>query len=479
MLKKLRVKFVAIIMASVAVVLAIVFTGICVNEYQRSMSSVDQALEEALNRTTEGGRGWRVGESGQASASSQSVNNSSGASSGSSSGYSAGSQSSSYPGMSSGSSSGMPPDGTHQGKMSDQQGGGDQFFGPRIGGREGERSLVPVAVYEVTEAEQLSLVSGFATAEVDENVASTAYDRVKYVSDGRGTLGDLGLHYQKRTVETTVYVAFADVSSSSSWQSLAMTLGIAALVVLAVFFVIALLLSKWALKPVEDAWNSQRQFVADASHELKTPLTVVLANTSILLKHPESSIANQSQWIESTQIEAENMQGLVNEMLELAQVESRSNIQHEPLDFSDLVDVEVLQFESVAFERGCTFEDHIEEGVEVDGDVKRLQKMTSTLIENALKYVDEGGAVSINLNSDGKMATLAIRNTGSTISAEDLPHIFDRFYRTDKARTSGTGGFGLGLAIAREIAREHDGDIVCTSDAESGTTFTVTLPVNA
>ena len=103
--------------------------------------------------------------------------------------------------------------------------------------------------------------------------------------------------------------------------------------------------------------------------------------------------------------------------------------------------------------------------------------MVSTIVENAFKYVNEGGAVNVSLRRSGKTATLAIRNTGSTISADDLPHIFDRFYRTDKARTSGAGGFGLGLAISREIARSHNGDITCASSENEGTTFTITLPI--
>ncbi|MBO7702487.1 MAG: sensor histidine kinase [Eggerthellaceae bacterium] len=462
MLRKLRIKFIAIVMASVAVVLALVFTGICVSEYQRAMSSVDVAMMNALNRATEG---WNGGPDFDASQ-------------GSFSSGSASSASSEGPGAFDGRDGHPKGDGGPDGA---QAAGGSQFQGPRIGGegREG-RDLVPVAVYQVTkttEAADLELVSGFATAEIDENVLSTASTRVLAVSDGTGTFDDLGLHYQKRTVETTTYVAFADTASTASWQPLALTLAIAALVVLAVFFLISLKLSQWALRPVEEAWTAQRQFVADASHELKTPLTVVLANTSILLKHPESSIASQSQWIESTQIEAENMQGLVNEMLELAQVESRSSIQHEQLDYSDLVDGLVLQFESVAFERGCTLESDIAENLRVNGDSQRLRKMVSTLIENALKYVDDGGEVTVSLSSAGGVSTLAIRNTGSIIASEDLPHIFDRFYRTDKARTSGTGGYGLGLAIAREIAREHEGDITCASSTSTGTTFTVTLPI--
>ena len=210
---------------------------------------------------------------------------------------------------------------------------------------------------------------------------------------------------------------------------------------------------------------------------MKTPLTVILANNSILLKHSQDSIASQSQWIESTQVEAQNMQGLVNEMLELAQVESRAAIEHSILDFSDLVDGIALQFESVAFERGCEYRENVKEGLLVDGDESRLRKAVSTLIENALKYVDERGVVTITLRANDMKSILEISNTGTAISKEDIPHIFDRFYRTDKARTSGTGGYGLGLAIAREIAREHNGDITCESNEKAGTVFTMTLPL--
>lgn len=445
MLKKLRIKFVAIVMACVAVVLAIVFSGICISEYQKSETVVQEALSTSIDRASEGAFGRRET-------------------------FFLEGESFGEPPFSQGSDFGF---GNSDGGKGQGQG---QFAGPRIGGREDEgRSLVPVGVYTIDVSGTMTMVSGYTTAFIDDDVLNTASSLVASAEDGSGEIRELGLLYQKRTTVSTTYVAFADSSFTQSWHSLALTLVIAAMVVLAVFFFIALLLSKWALKPVEEAWNSQRQFVADASHELKTPLTVVLANTSILLKHPEQSIASQSQWIESTQVEAESMQGLVNEMLELAQVESRADVHHEEFDFSDLVAGQALQFESVAFERGCAFDDQIDEGTRVNGDEQRLRKMTSTLIENALKYVDDGGSVSIRLARSGNTAVLSILNTGSTIAPEDVPHIFDRFYRTDKARTSGTGGYGLGLAIAREIAREHDGDITCTSDS-SGTTFTVTLP---
>ena len=458
MFKKLRIQFISVVMASVAIVLAIVFSGICISEYQRVTSNVNQAMSSSIDRTIESLEH-------QASTSGYWGNWRNGADS-----------SSSSSGNPDGEMSGQPNGA--KGRGNNEKGDGN-FMGPRIGGHGEPRSMVPVAVYTYTEATTLTIASGFTTASIDSDVLQTASTRLATLNDGTGTFPDLGLHYEKRTVDTTTYVAFADTTTTDSWKPLAITLVIAGLAILAVFFFISLALSKWALKPVKEAWESQRQFVADASHDLKTPLTVILANASILLKHPEHSIASESQWIESTQIEAEHMQGLVNEMLELAQVEAgqeKQTVAHEPIDFSDLVDGETLLFDSVALERNCQFECSVDPDVRVMGNEQQLNKMTSTLVENAFKYVENNGVIEIGLHKVGKNAVLTVRNSGSTISENDLPHIFDRFYRTDKARTSGAGGFGLGLAIAREIARSHGGDITCASTVEEGTTFTVTLP---
>jgi len=142
-----------------------------------------------------------------------------------------------------------------------------------------------------------------------------------------------------------------------------------------------------------------------------------------------------------------------------------------------LVDGATLLFDSMALERNCQFTCDLESDITVNGNTQQLNKLVSTLVENAFKYVDDCGAIEVSLAKTGKNAVLNVHNSGSPIAAEDLPHIFDRFYRTDKARTSGAGGFGLGLAIARETARSHGGDITCKSASEEGTTFTVTLPL--
>ena len=458
MFRKLRIKFVAVVMASVTVVLAIVFTGICVKEYQRSANDVNQALDNAINEAIQANNRLQDPFGFGGLMRSEMLDELFG------SDYSQNET--------------EDDDGDHQrnGRGDDERDG----FGPRIGGRDGNtRSTVPVAVYTISTSGSLTIASRYTTASIESSVLQSASERIVDAEDGRGTLSDLGLHYQKRTTETTMFVAFADTSTTSSWQSLALTLSIAGLGTLAVFFFISLALSKWALRPVREAWESQRQFVADASHDLKTPLTVILANSSILMKHPERTIASESQWIESTQVEAQQMQGLVNEMLELAQVEAgeKANVVHERIDFSDLVDGETLLFDSMALERDCLYDCEIEPELHVVGNTQQLQKMVSTLIENAFKYVEENGAIEIALRRSGKNALLRVKNTGAEIAPEDLPHIFDRFYRTDKARTSGAGGFGLGLAIAREVARSHGGDITCTSTAAEGTIFTVTIPL--
>ena len=439
MFKKLRIKFIALIMCSVAVVLTVMFVGICYNEYRGKLSEVDEALQQALDAAEmEAERdgflfddGWMF----------QFGNGSSGSS-------------------------------------SRYQGDGDEFSPPNIGGRERREfsAVVPVATYRYY-SDTITTVGRAMTASISSDYLEQVVQEAIASSSDSGTLGNYSLRFAKRTIGSATYLSFADTTYIDSWQSLALSLALGGLVVLAIFFVLSLFFSKWALKPVREAWDSQRQFVADASHELKTPLTVVLANSSILLKHPEESIASQSHWVESTQVEAERMQQLVNEMLQLAQVEERAALELSPLDFSDLVDGEVLQFESVAFEEGISFDSKLEEGLMVNGDAARLSKMVSTLIDNALKYAGENGSARVSLSRAGKQAVLVLNNSGTTISPEDLPHIFDRFYRTDKARTSGEGGFGLGLAIAREIARAHGGDITCTSDDASGTTFTVTLPL--
>ncbi len=349
---------------------------------------------------------------------------------------------------------------------------------PEIGGTNAHNSLVlPMAVYVVSADGKVSVLSQLTSASIAEDVRAQAITEATKSTDDNGFLRDAGLYFSKRTAFGSLCIAFADAGTVLPWQSLAWMLVGIGVCTLGAFFAISIFFSRWAFKPVEASWKAQQQFTADASHELKTPLTVILANMQILQSHPEDTIASQSQWIESTQTEGEHMRQMINDMLDLAKPEAmRTPKVLSDIDLTDLLEGDALQFESVAFERGIDLHMDIQQGAHLKGDVMRLHRLTSTLIDNACKYADEGGRVDVRLSSDSREIRLTVHNTGTIIAPEDLPHVFDRFYRADKARTRESGSYGLGLAIARDVAREHGGDIVATSAEGEGTTFTVTLP---
>lgn len=218
----------------------------------------------------------------------------------------------------------------------------------------------------------------------------------------------------------------------------------------------------------------------------ETPLTVILADASIALESPERTVESQRQWIEGIQVEGQRMQGLVEDMLTLAkhdtaEVDAQATMskQQEKLDVADMAQRAVLQFEAVAFERGV--EINVAESssgpVFIGGVRGDIERMPGILIDNACKYAEADGRVVVSAKREGKHAIVRVNNTGTPIPSSDLPHIFDRFWRADEARTSGAGGYGLGLSIARSIVEEHGGTLSAQSSAERGTTFTAKFPI--
>ena len=324
------------------------------------------------------------------------------------------------------------------------------------------------------------------TANINDEVLETALSRLTPAEDSTGSFSDLGLFFEKRTIGDTTYLAFADANSAAGWKSLALTLVGAAIAALTAFFVISLFFSRWALRPVEQTWRSQRQFIADASHELKTPLTVILADASIALEHPERTVESQRQWIEGIQVEGQRMQSLVEDMLALAkhdtaEVDAQATMgkQQEKLDLAGMAQRAILQFEAVAFERGVEIDaaESSSAPVFIDGVQGDIERVLGILVDNACKYAEADGRVVVDTKREGKHAVVQVTNTGTPIPSSDLPHIFDRFWRADEARTSGAGGYGLGLSIARSIVEEHGGTLSVQSSAERGTTFTAKFPI--
>ena len=289
-----------------------------------------------------------------------------------------------------------------------------------------------------------------------------------------GVIQSYSLRYLRRDNGLYQRMAFVDMSMEQAMLremmgSYLLIGGIALLLLLAA----AVLLSWWATRPVERAWRQQRQFLSDASHELKTPLTVILSNAEML----ESTLLEDrpARWADNIRSEARRMKQLVEEMLTLARADSMTAAAVlGDVSLSEAAEAGVLAFEPVAFEAEKALECRLAEEVCVLGDGEKLRRLVSILLDNAIKYGAPGGAVSLALERRDRQAVLTVSNPGE-IPAEHLPRLFERFYRVDASRGE-QSGFGLGLSIAGAIAREHKGAL----RAESGggvTRFVFTMPL--
>jgi len=243
------------------------------------------------------------------------------------------------------------------------------------------------------------------------------------------------------------------------------------LVFLAIVFVISLWVASIATKPVEKALTEQKRFVADASHELKTPLAVLLANNKIIEK---TATANQKEWVESNNDEIQYMSEIISEMLTLAQTESTTNVSKTRVDITKLATKVCLQFEPVAYEKSLTLRHEIEANLSVNFDEKMLRQLIMILIDNAIKHEQSGGKVILTVAKRNNFTLLQVTNIKTLITPEKLPHIFERFYKVDESRVS--EGFGLGLAIAKNITTLNGCTISATSTPQNGTTFAVKIP---
>lgn len=243
-----------------------------------------------------------------------------------------------------------------------------------------------------------------------------------------------------------------------------------------VFFAISVLLSTWILKPVEKSWQQQNRFVSDASHELRTPITVILANLNILSSKKDDLIKTQYQWIDNTKEEANRMKQLVDELLFLARSDdSQNKLVFSKIDLSELLLSRILSFEALAFEKGIRLDYDISDDLNIIGHEGNVKQLISILLDNAMKYCGDKGSVYLKAFSLKDRTYVLVKNSGDLIDAEDLKHIFERFYRTDKSRSRTEGGYGLGLAIAKTIVDNMYGKISVLSDKENGTVFKLEL----
>ena len=220
-------------------------------------------------------------------------------------------------------------------------------------------------------------------------------------------------------------------------------------------------------------FESQKNFIADASHDLRGPLTVIRGNLDLLKRNMGDQERQES--LRAMETETIRMEKMVNDLLLLAEVESGQ------IDRQEAVSLKAILVAGFEWGQQQSGNHHIVKGkwedLVVNGDSEKLTRMILNLIENAIKYTSEGSTITLSLFRDGDWARMEVADNGVGIAPEHLPHIFDRFYKADKARSRNKGGTGLGLAIVKGIAEQHGGDVIVTSDPGKGSIFTVWLKV--
>ena len=291
-----------------------------------------------------------------------------------------------------------------------------------------------------------------------------------------GVLKDYNLRFSLRELPMGRLIVFADMTSEqSTLQNMMQTFFIVGSAAFLVFLIISIVLARWAVKPVDRAWQQQKQFVADASHELKTPLTVIQTSAE-LLHAPDCPEADREPLSGSILTMSSQMRGLVENLLDLARIDNGS-VKEECsiVSFSDIVSDAAMMFEPVFFEKGLPLRYEIEPDIRVNGISAHLKQLIGILMDNAGKYASPGGETFVKLSrGTHKRCLLEVSDQGEPLSQEDLKNIFKRFYRADKARAM-NHSYGLGLSIAQSIAEEHHGKI--WADSEDGfNRFTVELP---
>ena len=318
---------------------------------------------------------------------------------------------------------------------------------------------LPFFTVQLGEKGELVAVSGGYFDLSDRESLQKIVDAAQYSGQETGELEEHDLRYLKVASPRGLTIVFSDTTTERATLKTLLygCLGIF-FVAMIVFLGISILLSRWAIKPVAAAWDQQRQFVADASHELKTPLAVIMANAELMQNEeaPEEDKKKFSGNILSTTYQ---MRTLVENMLEMARVDNGTvKMNFAPLDMSELINDAVLSFQLLYEEKGKQLRCGVAEGIFVNGSEQHLYQVMDVLLDNALKYGAPDSEVRVELANAGRSCILSVASSGEPISKEDLKNIFKRFYRADKAR-SFNGSYGLGLSIAETIVQAHKGKI--------------------
>lgn len=330
--------------------------------------------------------------------------------------------------------------------------------------KSGDRHFEDTHAFRLSSFYSVAVSENGETLAVDNKIEAVYEDETleKYASDilksGRkkGVKGSLIFLVSEKSGYTLVTFMDNIVIQESITTLFRYTLVFGGIAILALFF-LAVYLARRIVDPLEESYRKQKQFISDAGHELKTPVSVVGANAELLSRE-----IGENQWLANIQYENERMSKLVSQLLELARTESVT-LQTERLDLSRLVVGGALPFESVAFEKGLVLTMDIADGIFANGNSGQLSQLISILIDNAICHSTEGREVVVRLKEEHSCAKLSVVNDGKEIPPEQKELLFERFYRTDTARNGEDKHYGLGLAIAKAIAAAHGFkiDVLC------------------
>ena len=308
-------------------------------------------------------------------------------------------------------------------------------------------------------------------AAVDTDTAKEYAEEVW--SDG-GTSGFLSNYrYLTKTDDCDTVIIFLDcrnrINSFRTFLIYSVMVSLAGMVAVAVLVV---LLSKMVMKPVQESYEKQKSFITDAGHEIKTPLTIIDADATIL----EMDCGEDNEWIKDSRAQVGRLSALTKDLIYLSRMEEeKPQVQMIDFPLSDVITETAQSFQSLAKVQDKTFTVEVEPMLNLCGDEKAITQLISILLDNALKYSDEKGTISLKAHSKGRSVCIEVYNTAEHVEVSELGKLFDRFYRADKSRNSQTGGYGIGLSIAKAVVEAHKGRISASSADGKSLTITAIL----
>ena len=307
-------------------------------------------------------------------------------------------------------------------------------------------------------------------AAVDEE---TAEEYTQTAQQKNKTTGFQGI-YRYRVTETedgAKYVFLDCRREISNLRTVLVTTISVSLLGLAAVFVLVVIFSRMVFRPVEESIQKQKRFITDASHELKTPLTIIDANTEVMEME-----SGESQWTKSTRKQIQRLSGLVQQLVTLSRLDEEKGLEEKcEFNLSEAVSECVQPYESLAQTREKNLTLNIEENLTYTGDERSIRQLAGILMDNAVKYSSENGNITLTLKKKGKKIFLEVYNDADDLPQGKLDVLFERFYRLDSSRNSGTGGSGIGLSVAKAIVQAHKGKITAENKNGRGLTITVIL----